>query len=94
MKNKLFRTIVSFSLIILFFSCEDQSRVANPNPHNYTISIIEDSNSPYSGSVVDQYGEAVGAYKKGLKDGQWEEKNFEKGTQKVANYIMGVPNTR
>lgn len=84
------RKLFLFLLAIALFSCsgelyEDEIVVKDG------LAYKKDSNSPYSGSVVDQYGETVGAYKKGLKDGQWEEKNFEKGTQKVANYIMGVP---
>ena len=31
----------------------------------------KDSNSLYSGTVLDRYGEPLGSYKKGLKDGEW-----------------------
>ena len=51
----------------------------------------KDSNSLYSGVVLDRYGEALGAYKKGLKDGEWVEIDLAQGTQRTANYIKGTP---
>ena len=51
----------------------------------------KDSNSLYSGVVLDRYGEALGAYKKGLKDGEWVEVDLAQGTQRTANYIKGTP---
>ena len=51
----------------------------------------KDSNSLYSGVLVDKYGEILGSYKKGTKDGEWIEIDVKKGTQKKANYINGTP---
>jgi len=51
----------------------------------------KDSNSLYSGVLVDKYGEVLGAYKKGAKNGEWIEIDVKKGTQKKANYINGAP---
>ena len=51
----------------------------------------KESDSVFSGDVIDKYGELVGVYKKGLKDGDWFEVDLKKGTQKKASYIKGVP---
>ena len=51
----------------------------------------KDSSSLYSGVLVDKYGEILGSYKKGTKDGEWIEVDVKKGTQKKANYINGTP---
>jgi antitoxin component YwqK of YwqJK toxin-antitoxin module len=51
----------------------------------------KESNSIFSGDVLDKYGELVGVYKRGLKDGDWFEVNSKKGTQKKARYIKGAP---
>ena len=51
----------------------------------------KDSSSLYSGVLVDKYGEILGSYKKGTKDGEWIEVDAKKGTQKKANYINGTP---
>jgi antitoxin component YwqK of YwqJK toxin-antitoxin module len=51
----------------------------------------KESDSIFSGDVLDKYGELVGIYKKGLKDGDWFEVDTQKGTQKKAKYIKGVP---
>jgi len=51
----------------------------------------KESDSVFSGDVLDKYGELVGIYKKGLKDGDWFEVDIQKGTQKKAKYIKGVP---
>jgi len=51
----------------------------------------KESDSVFSGDVLDKYGELVGIYKKGLKDGDWFEVDLQKGTQKKAKYIKGVP---
>ena len=51
----------------------------------------KDSDSIFSGDVLDKYGELVGVYKKGLKDGDWFEVNQKKGTQRKAKYIKGAP---
>ena len=47
MKNIQLKNIIILSLAVLFFSCQNQERVASPNPHKYTIELIEDSNAPY-----------------------------------------------
>ena len=46
----------------------------------------KESDSVFSGDVLDKYGELVGIYKKGLKDGDWFEVDIQKGTQKKAKY--------
>ena len=51
----------------------------------------KESDSVFSGDVLDKYGELVGIYKKGLKDGDWFEVDIQNGTQKKAKYINGVP---
>ena len=51
----------------------------------------KDSNNLYSGVLVDKYGEILGAYKKGIKDGEWIEIDVKKGTQKKASYTKGTP---
>ena len=51
----------------------------------------KESDSIFSGDVLDKYGELVGVYKKGLKDGDWFEVDLKKGTQKKARYIKGSP---
>ena len=51
----------------------------------------KESDSVFSGDVIDRYGELVGVYKRGLKDGNWFEVDSQKGTQKKASYIKGVP---
>ena len=51
----------------------------------------KESDSIFSGDVLDEYGELVGVYKKGLKDGDWFEVDSKKGTQKKARYIKGSP---
>ena len=51
----------------------------------------KESDSIFSGDVLDKYGELVGVYKKGLKDGDWFEVDSKKGTQKKARYIKGSP---
>ena len=45
----------------------------------------------YSGDVLDKYGEKLGTYKKGIKDGAWTEIDYKNGTRRKANYIKGVP---
>ena len=45
----------------------------------------------YSGDVLDKYGEKLGTYKKGIKDGAWTEIDYKNGTRKKANYIKGIP---
>ena len=51
----------------------------------------KDSSSLYSGVLIDKYGEILGSYKKGTKDGEWIEVDAKNGTQKQANYISGTP---
>ncbi len=51
----------------------------------------KDSSSLYSGVLIDKYGEILGSYKKGTKDGEWIEVDAKNGTQKKANYISGTP---
>ena len=45
----------------------------------------------YSGDVLDKYGEKLGTYKKGIKDGAWTEIDYKDGTRRKANYIRGIP---
>ena len=47
MKNIILKNFIQLALLLLIMSCQDQSRVASPNPHNYSLTIIEDSNGPY-----------------------------------------------
>ena len=51
----------------------------------------KESDSLFSGDVLDKYGELLGVYKRGLKDGEWFEVDIQKGTQKKAKYIKGIP---
>ena len=51
----------------------------------------KESDSLFSGDVLDKYGELLGVYKRGLKDGEWFEVDIQKGTQKKAKYIKGTP---
>ena len=51
----------------------------------------KESDSLFSGDVLDKYGELLGVYKRGLKDGEWFEVDIQKGTQKKAKYIKGAP---
>ena len=51
----------------------------------------KETDKVFSGDVLDKYGELVGVYKKGLKDGNWFEVDIKKGTQKKASYIKGIP---
>ena len=51
----------------------------------------KESDSLFSGDVLDKYGELLGVYKRGLKDGEWFEVDIRKGTQKKAKYIKGIP---
>ncbi len=84
------KKILLFLLTIAIFSCAGevyQEEIVIKDGLAYK----KDSTSPYSGSVLDRYGELVGSYKKGAKDGEWIEIDITKGTQRTANYIKGVP---
>jgi len=84
------KKIFLFLLTIAIFSCAGevyQEEIVIKDGLAYK----KDSTSLYSGSVLDRYGEPVGSYKKGTKDGEWIEIDITKGTQRTANYIKGVP---
>ena len=51
----------------------------------------KESNKVFSGQVLDKYGEKVGEYNRGIKDGPWLEIDYKNGTRKKANYIKGTP---
>ena len=79
-----------FLLSIAIFSCsgelyEDEIVVKDG------LAYKKDSNSLYSGVLVDKYGEILASYKKGTKNGEWIEIDTKKGTQKKATYINGAP---
>ena len=80
------KKIFLFLLVIALFSCAGevyQEEVVLKDGLAYK----KDSNSLYSGTVIDRYGEVLGAYTKGLKDGEWVEGDLAQGTQRTANYI-------
>ena len=84
------KKIFLFLLVIALFSCAGevyQEEVVLKDGLAYK----KDSNSLYSGTVLDRYGEVLGAYTKGLKDGEWVEVDLAQGTQRTANYIKGTP---
>ena len=56
-----------------------------------SLAYVGDTNKLFSGDVLDKYGEKLGTYKKGIKDGAWTEIDYKNGTRKKANYIKGVP---
>ena len=84
------KTFIIF-MTLLIMSCsgeiyEDQIFIKEDG-----LAYNKESDSIFSGDVLDKYGELVGVYKKGLKDGDWFEVDSKKGTQKKASYIGGVP---
>ena len=83
----------TFILFVALFmvSCsgevyEDEIRVGEDN-----LAYVGDTEKLYSGDVLDKYGEKLGTYKKGIKDGSWTEIDYKNGTRKKANYIKGTP---
>ena len=83
----------TFLLFIILFlvSCsgeiyEDELRVGEDN-----LAYVGDTDKLYSGDVLDKYGEKMGTYKKGIKDGAWTEIDYKNGTRRKANYIKGTP---
>ena len=56
-----------------------------------SLAYVGDTDKLFSGDVLDKYGEKLGTYKKGIKDGAWTEIDYKNGTRKKANYIKGVP---
>ena len=82
----------TFLLFIILFlvSCsgeiyEDELRVGEDN-----LAYVGDTDKLYSGDVLDKYGEKMGTYKKGIKDGAWTEIDYKNGTRRKANYIKGT----
>ena len=65
---------------------EDELRVGEDN-----LAYVGDTDKLYSGDVLDKYGEKLGTYKKGIKDGSWTEIDYKNGTRRKASYIKGVP---
>ena len=65
---------------------EDELRVGEDN-----LAYVGDTDKLYSGDVLDKYGEKMGTYKKGIKDGAWTEIDYKNGTRRKANYIKGTP---
>ena len=83
----------TFILFITLFmvSCsgeiyEDELRVGEDN-----LAYVGETDKLYSGDVLDKYGEKMGTYKKGIKDGAWTEIDYKNGTRRKANYIKGTP---
>ena len=83
----------TFILLITLFmvSCsgeiyEDELRVGEDN-----LAYVDGTEKLFSGDVLDKYGEKLGTYKKGIKDGAWTEIDYKNGTRKKANYIKGAP---
>ena len=82
----------TFLLFVLFLAAcssnvyEDQV-VTKEDGKAYLIS----NDKLYSGPIVDENGTVVGEYKAGIKNGPWDEKNYNNGTRKIANYVNGVP---
>ena len=84
------KKIFLFLLTVALFSCAGevyQEEVVVKDGLAYK----KASDSLYSGVVLDRYGEALGSYKKGLKDGEWIEIDLAQGTQRTANYVKGTP---
>ena len=84
------KTFILF-ITILFISCsgeiyEDEIKIGDDN-----LAYITDTDKLFSGDVLDKYGEKLGTYKKGVKDGAWIEIDYKNGTRKKANYIKGTP---
>ena len=58
------------------------------------IAYNKETDKVFSGDVLDKYGELVGVYKKGLKDGNWFEVDIKKGTQKKSQLHQGCSGRR
>tara|TARA_B100000497_G_C7680027_1_gene411366 strand:+ start:912 stop:2078 length:1167 start_codon:yes stop_codon:yes gene_type:complete len=88
-KSFLIFTITLFTVLITSCSGEiyDDKIIIKEDGLAYN----KETDKIFSGDVLDKYGELVGVYKKGLKNGNWFEVDIKKGTQKKANYIKGVP---
>ena len=84
--KKLFLLLLSATI----FSCSSEL-YENEIVVKEGLAYKKDSNNLYSGLLVDKYGEILGTYKKGIKDGEWIEIDTKKGTQKKASYIKGTP---
>jgi len=84
--KKLFLLLLSATI----FSCSSEL-YENEIVVKEGLAYKKDSNNLYSGLLVDKYGETLGTYKKGIKDGEWIEIDAKKGTQKKASYIKGTP---
>ena len=63
---------------------EDELRVGEDK-----LAYVGETDKLYSGDVLDKYGEKMGTYKKGIKDGAWTEIDYKNGTRRKANYIKG-----
>ena len=69
-------------MIMLFFSCsgeiyEDEIKIGENN-----LAYVAETDKLFSGDVLDKYGEKLGTYKKGVKDGAWIEIDYKNGTRK------------
>ena len=42
-----------------------------------SLAYVGDTDKLFSGDVLDKYGEKLGTYKKGIKDGAWTEINYK-----------------
>jgi len=84
--KKLFLLLLSATI----FSCSSEL-YENEIVVKEGLAYKKDSNSLYSGLLVDKYGETLGTYKKGIKEGEWIEIDIKKGTQKKASYTKGTP---
>ena len=79
MKKTFIIFITSFMLSCSGEIYEDQVIVKEDG-----VAYNKETDKVFSGDVLDKYGELVGVYKKGLKDGNWVEVDIKKGTQKKA----------
>ena len=84
------KTFILF-MTLLMISCsgeiyEDEIKIGEDN-----LAYVANTDKLFSGDVIDKYGEKLGTYKKGIKDGPWIEIDYNNGTRKKAGYIKGVP---
>jgi len=84
------KTFILF-ITALFISCsgeiyEDEIKIGDND-----LAYVAGTEKLFSGDVLDKYGEKLGTYKKGIKDGPWIEIDYKNGTRRKANYIKGAP---
>ena len=84
------KTFILF-LTVLLVSCsgeiyEDEIKIGEDS-----LAYVYQTDKLFTGDVLDKYGEKLGAYKKGVKNGPWIEIDYKEGMRKKANYIKGTP---